>query len=272
MQPTTSQQALSQLESTEGQAQDPNTILQQQNQQYGVNNAQNTVTGLRGAINNTTKLLQQVAPSVMGRTGNSLVTAAQAAKQVDNESAPLNTTLTNQTNQYNQANQDLQTAEQNAQTAASGIYQGQQDKLSYMQNVYNNLYQAEQAAAQQAYQQQQLAEQEREANQSSSSSSGLGSVLSALLGGGSTSSGTGSPTASTNKSAATLTGGKSLNDAANALKQLLATNNASTIRNTLSAIQKSASYGNTYDQAKLQLINSQPEFKQYLANFNGATF
>lgn len=185
MQPTTSQQALSQLESTEQSAQDPNAILQAQNQQYGVNSQQQTVQGLQGAINNTTKLLQQVAPSVMGRTGNSLVTAAQASKQVENEQAPISTNLSNQTDQYNQANSQLSTDEQQAQTAASGVYQGQQDKLSYLQNVYNNLYQGEQAAAAQSYQQQQLAEQAREADESSkaASSSNLGSVLSSLLGG-----------------------------------------------------------------------------------------
>lgn len=69
-----------------------------------------------------------------------------------------------------------------------------------------------------------------------------------------------------------LTGGKSLNDAAGALQGLLATKNSTTIRNTLAAIEQSARNGNTYDQAKLQLINQRPEFKQYLANFNGATF
>src|ERR1700761_7592943 len=177
MNPTTSSAALSQLESTENSAQDPNAILQQQQQQLGVNNAQQTVQGLQGAINSTTKLLQQVAPSVMGRTQGSLVTSAQANKQIENEQAPLNTTLSNDTNQYNQANTNLNNLQNQAQTAASGIYQGQQDKLSYLQNLYNSLYGQEKDAAD-------LAEQQREANLSASSSanSGLdiGSILSAL--------------------------------------------------------------------------------------------
>lgn len=69
-----------------------------------------------------------------------------------------------------------------------------------------------------------------------------------------------------------LSGGKSLNDATTALQSLLSSKNSGVIRSTITAIQQSAQRGNTYDQAKLQIINSRPEFKQYLANFGGATF
>jgi chromosome segregation ATPase len=183
MNPTTSADALSQLESAQQSAQDPNAILQAQQNQLGVGQAQQTVQGLQGALNNTTKLLQQVAPSVMGRTQNSLVTQAQATKQIGNEQAPLNTTIGNETTQYDQANQDLTTKQQQAQTAASGIYTGQQDKLSYLQNIYNALYgqekdqaaAAQKAAEDQAQQQQaaaSLAEQAREANLSASTKTG----------------------------------------------------------------------------------------------------
>lgn len=149
--PANSQEALAQLQQIQSTAQDPNSILSGQRQQLGVDAAQNTVTGLRGAINNTTQLLKQVAPSVMGRTGSSLVTNAQATKQIGNEQAPIQQTLTDQGTQYNQAGEDLTQLQDKAQQAASGIYQGQQDKLSYAQNLYNTLYQKErdaQAAAQ----------------------------------------------------------------------------------------------------------------------------
>lgn len=151
--PQNSQQALAALQGAQQSAQDPNSILQAQNQQLGVNDAQNTVTGLRGAINNTTKLLTQVAPSVMGRTANSLVTNAQATKQIGNEQAPIQANLTQEGTDYNQASEDEQKLQDQAQTAASGIYQGQQDKLSYAQNLYNSLYQSEQDAATRAEQQ-----------------------------------------------------------------------------------------------------------------------
>lgn len=146
MQPDSSQAALQQLQQLQSQSQNPNDILSNQRQQLGVQGAQETVTGLRGAINNTTKLLKQVAPSVMGRTGNSLVTNAQATRQIGNEQAPIQQNLSDQTGQYTQADQDLSQLQQRAQEAASGIYQGQQDKLSYAQNLYNTLYQKEKDA------------------------------------------------------------------------------------------------------------------------------
>lgn len=172
MNPTNSGDALAQLQQTQAASQNPNDILTAQRQQLGVNSAQDTVTGLRGAIDNTTKLLQQVAPSVMGRTGSSLVTQAQASKQIQNEQAPISQNLTNEGTQYNEADQDLSKLQDEASTAASGIYQGQQDKLSYAQNLYNSLYQKEQDARAETDKQAALSEQAREANQTASKASG----------------------------------------------------------------------------------------------------
>lgn len=272
MNPATSQDALTQLQQIQSQSQDPNTILSNQRQQLGVQGAQDTVTGLRGAINNTTKLLKQVAPSVMGRTGSSLVTNAQATKQISNEQAPINQTLTDQGTELGTDQQDLADLNSKAQEAATGIYQGQQDKLSYAQNLYNTLYQKEKDAQ---AQQQAEADRQEQIREFNAQQDAAAKAASAAAGSGSFNlPGADSPAAASSNPASgkTLTGGKSVGDAATALQQLLATKNATTIRNTLSAIEKSAQYGNTYDQAKLQLINSRPEFKQYLANFNGATF
>lgn len=69
-----------------------------------------------------------------------------------------------------------------------------------------------------------------------------------------------------------LAGNKSQQDAYNAVQQLLNTNNKNVILRSFQAIQQSANYGNTYDQAKIKAINSIPGFQQYLANSNGATF
>lgn len=256
--------ALATLQQQQQQAQDPNAILNAQRQQLGVQGAQDTVTGLRGAINNTTKLLQQVAPSVMGRTGSSLVTNAQATKQISNEQAPISQNLSDQSTQYNQADEDLNKLQDEATTQANGIYQGQEDKLSYAQNLYNTLYQKEKDA-------QDAAESKREFDADLAQKTAASASLNPVLGGGVTPA----PKATTptaNNDAKTLTGGKSVNDAATALKQLLSTKNGSTITSTISAIEKSAQYGNTYDQAKLQFIKSQPEFQQYLVNYNNASF
>lgn len=144
MNPANSAEALTAVQQAQSTAQDPNAYLAKQRQQLGVDDAQTTVNGLRGAINNTTKLLQQVAPSIMGRTASSLVNAAQAQRQIANEQAPISTTLNEQGGQYTEANQNLSQLQDRASQAAAGEYQGQQDKLSYLQNIYNTLYQREQ--------------------------------------------------------------------------------------------------------------------------------
>lgn len=184
MQPTvtSSQDALSQLQANEGSAQNPNDILANQRQQLGVNGAQDTVTGLRGAINNTTKLLKQVAPSVMGRTGNSLVTNAQAGRIIQNEQAPIAQNLTDQGTEYNQANEDLDRLEQRASEAATGVYTGQKDKESYLTNLYQMLYGKEQDAAKQAEATRQFdAEQARLKASSGGSGGGSGVDYDAII-------------------------------------------------------------------------------------------
>lgn len=194
--------ALAQLQAQQAQAQNPNDILSNQRQQLGVDSAQQTVNGLRGAINNTTKLLQQVAPSVMGRTGSSLVTNAQASKQIQNEQAPISQNLSQEGTDYNQANSDLTNLQGQANQAAAGVYQGQQDKLSYLQNIYNTLYQKEQDAAKVAQDESDRQEQIREFNvQAAQAAKGSGGGV--TLGGDTASSASSLPQGVSLKNAAT---------------------------------------------------------------------
>jgi hypothetical protein len=159
MNPTTSQDALAQLQQTQGSARSAADILGNQRQQLGVNAAQDTVSGLRGAITNTTKLLNQVAPSVMGRTANSLVTNAQATRQIANEQQPISQQLGQTTQDYNTALSDYDRTASRASEAANMEYGDQQNKLSYLQNLYNSLYGREQDAAKMAEEQRQFNEQ-----------------------------------------------------------------------------------------------------------------
>lgn len=230
--------ALAQLQQQQAQSQNPNDILATQRQQLGVQGAQDTVTGLRGAINNTTKLLQQVAPSVMGRTGSSLVTDAQATRQIANEQAPLNTTLSNDTTQYNQSNEDLSKLQDEATQAASGIYQGQQDKLSYAQNLYNTLYQKEKdaQAAQQAESDRQEQIREFDAQLAAQARAAANSGI--TLGGSST------PSAA-----------PSLQDQAYSNVQSFLTKGRAAAESDYAATLKSANYGNALDKLKVQLYN-----------------
>lgn len=243
---TTSAQALQNLQSYQGQEQSPDQLLNTANTSLGVPQAQQQVTGLRQAINNTTTLLNGIPSSIQGRTGNSLVTSAQANAQIGNAEAPVNTQLNKENSDYSDANTTYEQLEQQAQAQANADLQGQTGQESYLQNIYNDLYGQEQNAAAAKFAQQQLAEQEREANLSASSASGASSPsLGSLLGELGSSSST---------PAGNLTGGQSVQAADAAVRSLIDTNNAGTIVNTIDAIQKSAGYGNTYDQAKLQLL------------------
>ena len=247
-----SQQALSQLQKQQSAALNPNDILTQQRQGLGVNEAQQTVTGLRGAINNTTKLLQQVAPSVMGRTGSSLVTNAQATRQIANEQAPISQNLTQQGQDYTQAAEDLAQLQQRAQEAASGIYQGQQDKLSYLQNLYTTLYNREEAARQakiaaeaekrRQYEWQKAYElqQQSEARQARAAASG-GVSLGGYTGSGSTGAAKSNPTKQ-----------RAQADVA----QLMNRRGTTDFYREVYAINQSAGYGNAYDRAKLELLKA----------------
>lgn len=150
MNPATSQDALTQLQQTQAGAKSAADILNSQKQQYGVQAAQDTVGGLRSAITNTTRLLNQVAPSVMGRTANSLVTSAQANRQIANEQQPIAQNLSQQTQDYGNAQSDYDRLLQQATGAANMEYGDQQNKLSYMQNLYNTLFSREESARQAA--------------------------------------------------------------------------------------------------------------------------
>jgi chromosome segregation ATPase len=195
MQPaTTSAQANQNLQTYANGMQTPDAELQSANQSLGVNQAQQTVQGLQGAINNTTNLLNQVAPSVEGRTQNSLVTSAQSTKQISNEEAPLQSDLSQSEQQYDTANSAYTNLETQAENEANSNEQAQQNQLSYLQSVYNDLYtqeqntaaqqeQAKQDQMQQSEFSQQLAEEEQAANAQGDASD---AELEALMGGNST--------------------------------------------------------------------------------------
>lgn len=143
---TTSQQALQNLQSAQGSQKSPDQIATDNSTSLGIPAAQQQVTGLRGAINNTTQLLSQVAPSVMGRTSNSLVTSAQADRQIANEQSPLNDQLNKENSDYSGASTDLQNLVGQANTKTTNDIAGQNSQLSYLQGIYGDLSAAEQAA------------------------------------------------------------------------------------------------------------------------------
>lgn len=171
MNPTTSADALSQLESYQNTEKAPSDILSGQETALGVPGQQQQVSGLRQAITNTTNLLNQVAPSVYGRTQNSLVTTAQAGRQIGNEEAPIQSKLSGLNTAEGNAASDLNTNLSRAGTLASLEEQGQSTKESNLKDLYTALYGQEQDAQAEADKQRSLADSEKPTSSGSGGSS-----------------------------------------------------------------------------------------------------
>lgn len=177
MQPAgNSAQALQNLQAFQGQIKAPQDILKDQQTQLGVPQQQQQVSGLRQAITNTTNLLNQVAPSVYGRTQNSLVTSAQAGRQIQNEQAPIATNLNKQETDYTGANSDLDRALQQAAQASSLQVTGQQQQLDNLKSIYGAYYQQEQDAAARELENQKLALAKSQAASSANNGLSLGGL------------------------------------------------------------------------------------------------
>jgi hypothetical protein len=73
----------------------------------GVPEIRNNVAGLRTTVANTTNALNNVDPSVTGRTSGSLVTEAQRQRLVNMERAPIASELQNESGNLNTQNQIL---------------------------------------------------------------------------------------------------------------------------------------------------------------------
>lgn len=184
---STSAQALQNLQSFQGSEQSPQALLQSQEQQLGVPQAQQQVSGLQSAIQNTTNLLNQVAPSVYGNTQNSLVTDAQANQQIGNREAPLNSTLSTENTQEGNATNNFNYLSGQASTLAGLEAQGQQSQEGYLQNIYSDLASQEQQDQANQLAQEQLAASERASSAADVASPSLASLLGTSGVGGSSS-------------------------------------------------------------------------------------
>jgi hypothetical protein len=141
---------MSNLQSYTNGMQSPDQAFQAANQQFGVPGLQSRADSLGTAVDNTSRLLSQIAPSVMGRTANSLVDDAQATRMIANESAPLQTQLNQETTDYNKANSNFESAVGQAQNLANANLSYGNQRQSYLQGIYNDYVQQEQQASQQA--------------------------------------------------------------------------------------------------------------------------
>jgi hypothetical protein len=156
--PTTDvNQALTNVQQYQQGMQSSSAIQSANEQALGVGAAQQQVSGLRQAITNTTNLLNQVAPSVYGRTQDSLVTQAQAGRQISNEQAPISSELKGQTSAETNAESDYNNLEKQATDKTNQTVSDQQAQLNNLDAIYKDLYAqktAQDAAAADAQKQQ----------------------------------------------------------------------------------------------------------------------
>lgn len=175
---TNSQAALANLQKFGSGMQSPAQMLDSARTSLGVQGAQERVSGLRGAIAQTTGLLNRVAPSVYGRTQNSLVTNAQADRMIANERQPIEKELGRESRDLDLASTDYNELNRQAESRAALEQAGQSGQLSFLQQVYQNMVAAEQAQRDEAYRQAALNEQ-RAAR--AASTAGLQSTIQRLM-------------------------------------------------------------------------------------------
>lgn len=145
--PTAGGSSTQALSTAAGAVQNPFDLLQARESALGIPAAQTEVSGLRQAVTNTTNLLNKIAPSVEGRTADSLVNEAQANKMIQNEQAPVQANLTSLGQQVNDSQSALTNLLAQANNEATMQGQGQEQAFNNA-----NVVQQAQAAAQAAQQ------------------------------------------------------------------------------------------------------------------------
>lgn len=139
--------------------------------QFGVPEIRKTVSGLRSTVANTSAALDNVDPSVTGRTQGSLVTEAQRQKQVVNERAPIAGQLTKFSGALSDNERALQDALGQATTVASNRVNDYTRGRDALQSQYESAYTREKDAAAKAEADRQYQLQVQQARSSSASSS-----------------------------------------------------------------------------------------------------
>lgn len=119
-------------------------VLNQAMSQYGIPEIRSRVAGLRTTLSNTENALNNVDPSVTGRTQGSLVTEAQRQHQVADERAPI-------ADQYGQQSRALATESANQSDALSAAKLLAENQIndyntgrSALQSRYDTTYKREQ--------------------------------------------------------------------------------------------------------------------------------
>lgn len=146
MQPSTSQDAFSQLTAFQKSRRNPNDILQESQTRLGLPSAEQRKVGLRGAISNTENLLKGVDPSVTGRTAGTFTSEAQRNRLVQLERAPLADQFTEQSRALEGETANVADLNARALTEAQLASSTQDKQESDLKGIYDILLAREQQA------------------------------------------------------------------------------------------------------------------------------
>jgi hypothetical protein len=228
-------------------------VLGEAETKYGLPEARTRLSSLRGLVGNLQSSVEAVDPSVTGRTSGSFVTEGQRQALVSKERAPILGDLSKQQGALGQEEASYNTSSTLASQMASALMAQDQQTYQRLLDQYNAAVASEREAEAKRQWEAQMAEQKRQFNEqqktSRAAAGGAGGYnLASLLGGGSAK--TTSPAQDNIKT-------KAVSD----VGQLFQRQGQKSFYDEITAIYKSAGYGNTYDQAKLELIKSKiPEF------------
>lgn len=145
----TSAEALSQLQNFQNTMANPLDLYNKQVTDLGVGDVRGRVSNLSNTLLNTENALNQVEPSVTGRTQGSLVTEAQRQRLVNLERQPIAKQYGQIAQQYQNEQTNLRDLLGQASQISSLGYQGEQQKLANLQNTYQTSLEAERYARQQ---------------------------------------------------------------------------------------------------------------------------
>lgn len=148
--PPTSAALATQLSALDANKQSSADILNGAMAKYGVGDIQNRVSGLRTTLSNTETALNNVDPSVTGRTSNSLVTEAQRQRMVNQERAPIAAQYGDQTRALSNESANLGEAQKQANVFANGQISDNTNNRNNLQSEYNNATAREAEATRQA--------------------------------------------------------------------------------------------------------------------------
>lgn len=121
----------------------PLDLYNKQVQELGVGDVRGRVSSLNQTLLNTENALNQVDPSVTGRTQGSLVTEAQRQRLVNLERQPLTTQYGQQARQLETQQGQLRDLLGQASQQSGLQYQGQQQQLQNLANQYNMAFERE---------------------------------------------------------------------------------------------------------------------------------